>query len=110
MRLRVKTGFRKRANLRPPLGDRNYFDEARWNREGRHRRRDFARTWFADPFCGDGEQIDDLVPFDAETYVDSSLTETVNEHDIRFLQHALTLARKGIGLASRIRWWLRDCA
>jgi len=28
------------------------------------------------------------------------LTETVNEHDIRFLQHALTLARKGIGLAS----------
>jgi diaminohydroxyphosphoribosylaminopyrimidine deaminase / 5-amino-6-(5-phosphoribosylamino)uracil reductase len=29
-----------------------------------------------------------------------SLTETVNEHDIRFLQHALALARKGIGLAS----------
>jgi diaminohydroxyphosphoribosylaminopyrimidine deaminase/5-amino-6-(5-phosphoribosylamino)uracil reductase len=28
------------------------------------------------------------------------LIETVNEHDIRFLQHALALARKGIGLAS----------
>src|SRR4029077_2185977 len=29
-----------------------------------------------------------------------SLIETVNEHDIRCLQHALALARKGIGLAS----------
>src|SRR5438128_5523244 len=29
-----------------------------------------------------------------------SLIETVNEHDIRFLQHALALARKGVGLAS----------
>src|SRR5262249_29391067 len=29
-----------------------------------------------------------------------SLTENVNEHDIRFLQHALALARKGIGMAS----------
>src|SRR5579859_2980204 len=27
-------------------------------------------------------------------------TDTVNEHDIRFLQHALALARKGVGLAS----------
>ena len=29
-----------------------------------------------------------------------SSTEPVNEHDIRFLQHALALAREGIGLAS----------
>src|SRR5215470_1948996 len=29
-----------------------------------------------------------------------SLTDTVNEHDIRLLQHSLTLARKGAGLAS----------
>src|SRR5882724_9743485 len=29
-----------------------------------------------------------------------SLTNPVNEHDIHFLQHALALARKGVGLAS----------
>jgi diaminohydroxyphosphoribosylaminopyrimidine deaminase/5-amino-6-(5-phosphoribosylamino)uracil reductase len=28
------------------------------------------------------------------------LIETVNDHDIRFLQHALALARRGVGLAS----------
>src|SRR6266403_314301 len=51
-------------------------------------------------FLGIGEQINDMVAFDAEPYDNSLFDCAVAAHAIGFMEHALALARKGAGLAS----------